>query len=271
MKPSSPAAQFDRGGRGRLTSVSPETAALRRSRYDPRRTQFDYLHMRYLLRSVTEALTRHGAGAKDILDVYRGPRPYDALLPREATVVGLDVFDVYGVADVVTEEFLPFPEESFDLVMSTEAFYYLRDPEHGAAEIRRVLRPGGAVLITVPLVWEYNRETYERRYTGPELLRVFEGWEGVEIVENGGRAVAWATLTGRLVNLLDERLPAPARRALRPLFMLAYLAINGIGAVLNAAETRGTRNSYTLPMNLMLTARKPRETEGQAPPPPTST
>jgi SAM-dependent methyltransferase len=258
MERSSPAAQFDRGGRGRIASVGPETASLRRSRYDPRPTQFDYLHMRYLLRSVSAALARHGADAKDILDVYCGPRPYDALLPRDATVVGLDVFDVYGLADVVTDEFLPFPDESFDLVMSTEAFYFVRDPEHGVAEIRRVLRPGRTAIITVPVVWEYNRETYERRYTGPELLRLFEGWDDVELVENGGRAVAWATLTGRLVNLADERLSAPARRVLRPLFAAGYAAINAVGALLDAVEQRAKRHPYTLPMDLMITARKPR-------------
>ena len=57
--------------------------------------------------------------------------------------MGLDILDVYRLADVVTEEFLPLPDEAFDLVMSTEAFHYVRDPEHGVAEIRRVLRPGG--------------------------------------------------------------------------------------------------------------------------------
>jgi SAM-dependent methyltransferase len=267
---SSPAAQFDRGGRARLASVSPETAALRRSRSHPRPTQFDYLLMRYLLGSVTEALRRYGADANEILDVYCGPRPYDELLPRKATVVGLDVFDVYGLADVVSDEFLPFPDESFDLVMSTEAFYYLSDADHAVAEIRRVLRPGRAVVITVPHVWEYNRETYERRYTGQELLRLFEGWDDVELVENGGRAVVWATLTGRLVNLIDERLPATAKRFLRPLFAMAYAAINAVGAGIDAAERQTKRHAYTLPMNLMITARRPREPTDEAPPTPTS-
>jgi SAM-dependent methyltransferase len=251
------AAALDRGGRARLASVDADTAALRRARYDPRRTQFDYLHIRYLLRSLTEALTRLGAGANDILDVYCGCRPYDGLLPREATVVGLDILDVYGLADIVTEEFLPLPDETFDLVMSTEAFHYVRDPEHGVAELRRVLRPGGAAVITVPLVWEYNRDTFERRYTGQELLRLFEGWDDAQVVENGGRAVVWATVTGRLVNLAEERLPRPARLLLRPLFAAAYAAINAMGAVFDALERRASRHSYTLPMNLMITARRP--------------
>jgi SAM-dependent methyltransferase len=251
------AAQLDRGGRARIASVDPDTAALRRARYAPRPTQFDYLHIRYLLRSLTEALARLGAGADDILDIYCGCRPYDGLLPREATVLGLDILDVYGLADVVTEDFLPLPDEAFDLVMCTEAFYYLRDPERGVDEIGRVLRPRGAVVITVPHVWEYDRDTYERRYTGPELLKLFERWDHVQVVENGGRAVVWATVTGRLVNLAEERLPATARRLLRPLFAAAYAAINGLGAVLDALERRASRHRYTLPMNLMITARRP--------------
>jgi SAM-dependent methyltransferase len=251
------AAQLARGGRARIASVDADTAALRRARYAPRPTQFDYLHIRYLLRSLTDALSRLGAGADDILDIYCGCRPYDGLLPRDATVVGLDILDVYGLADVVTEEFLPLPDQAFDLVMSTEAFHYVRDPAHAVAEIQRVLRPGGAVVITVPLVWEYNRDTYERRYTGQELLRLFEGWDDAQVTENGGRAVVWATVTGRLVNLAEERLPATARRLLRPLFAAAYAAINGLGAVFDALERRASRHSYTLPMNLMITARRP--------------
>lgn len=42
---------------------------------------------------------------------------------------------------------LPFKDASFDFVFSLNVFEHLRAPEKAAAEIRRVLRPGGRVFI----------------------------------------------------------------------------------------------------------------------------
>lgn len=46
---------------------------------------------------------------------------------------------------------LTHPDASFDLVTSTEVFEHVADDRRGFAEIRRVLRPGGAFIFTVPL------------------------------------------------------------------------------------------------------------------------
>jgi SAM-dependent methyltransferase len=49
---------------------------------------------------------------------------------------------------------LTFADASFDLVTSTEVFEHVPDDRKGFAEIRRVLRPGGAFIFTVPLTGE---------------------------------------------------------------------------------------------------------------------
>jgi SAM-dependent methyltransferase len=235
-------------------------AKMRRTRRQPRVTQFDYLHMRRLVDDLAAALARVGADAKDVLDVYCGARPYDDLLPPGAAATGLDVpGNPYGVADVVTDDFLPFADESFDLVMCIEAFHYVADPAHGVAEIGRVLRPGGHALVAVPLVWEYDRTILEHRYTGPELASLFAGWNDVSVVENGGRAVSWATLTGSLAGMIQWNLPDRRRLRLgvRPVFTGFYLLVNALGFLLDWAERRYVRSSATLPMNLLLTARRP--------------
>jgi SAM-dependent methyltransferase len=233
---------------------------MRHTRRHPRPTQFDYLHMRRLVDDLAGALARVGDGAQDVLDLFCGTRPYDDLLPRSARITGLDVpGNPYGVADVVSGEFLPFPDQSFDLVMCVEGFHYVVDPQAGVAEIGRVLRAGGHALISVPLVWEYDRTVLEHRYTGPSLERLFAGWEEVTLVENGGRAVAWATLTGQLVSMAEHHVPERARlrRALRPAFAGLYLAVNGVGFALDRTERRLARSSLTLPMNLLVTAKRP--------------
>jgi SAM-dependent methyltransferase len=233
---------------------------IRRSRRHPRVTQFDYLHVRRLVDDLADAVKRLPTEPRDVLDVYCGTRPYDDLFPAAARMVGFDVADRFGLADVVSSEFLPFPGESFDVVLCTQAFYYIPEPSEAVEEIRRVLRPGGTVLITVPVVWEYDTRTIEHRYTEPGLARLFAGWEEVWIVENGGWGVSWAAVTGSLFHRVEERLAGRRllRSLARPFFAGLYLGINGIGYVLEAIDRRFVRGSLRLPMNLLLCARRPR-------------
>src|SRR4051812_16319053 len=235
-----------------------EVRRLQRTRRHPRPTQPDYLHARYLVEALERTLPNVPPPVRDVLDVYCGTRPYQDLVPAGSKTLGMDLTDFAGVADIVSSEFLPFEDEAFDLVMCTEAFYYVDDPATAVGEIARVLRPGGSAVITVSLPWEYDRSTLEHRYTGPELEHLFRGWDDVSVTENGGYAVSWATLTGRIVYGVEEHLPAAARVLLRPLFVLAYILVNGAGAVLDRIERSRTPGANILPMNLMLTARRPR-------------
>lgn len=232
-----------------------ELERIRRARSDPRPTQFDYLHLRVLREDIARELAAMPEGI-DVLDVYCGTRPYEGLLPPASRCIGLDVTARYGAADVVSDEFLPFDDARFDLVVCFEGFHYVPDPAAGVAEIERVLRPGGRALVTVPLTWEYQRGGLEHRFTGPELERLFSGWDDVRMTENGGRGVAWATQTGRILDLGRQRLRGRLGRVaavLGPVFALLYLLVNLSGTAIERATGGG---SATLPMNLMVSARR---------------
>ena len=55
---------------------------------------------------------------------------------------------IFGNTDLVADSHrLPFADESFAVVIAMNAFEHYRDPPRAAAEIRRVLQPGGQVLI----------------------------------------------------------------------------------------------------------------------------
>lgn len=240
---------------GSTARLAPEALELvRRSRRHPRPTQFDYLHVRSLLDDIRSALGGVTGDVRDVLDVYCGSRPYDDLFPAGARHMGLDIVDnPYGVADVASDEFLPFDDEAFDLVTCFEAFHYVPDPEYGVAELWRVLRPGGTALVSVPFAWEYNATILEHRYTEPELRGLFRAWSDVRVVESGGQAIVWATVTGSLLESLRKRLP----RRLGAPFGLAYLGINGFAAMLDRVERRRPPGPARLPMNLLLVARRP--------------
>ncbi len=97
-----------------------------------------------------------GAG-KDVLEVACGPGVgLSYLVRRTRSVIGGD-FDrdilrltpqTAGVRLLQLDaQALPFDKQSFDLVILFEALYYLAIPEKFVAEARRVLRPGGRVLL----------------------------------------------------------------------------------------------------------------------------
>ncbi|QSB17403.1 class I SAM-dependent methyltransferase [Natronosporangium hydrolyticum] len=48
---------------------------------------------------------------------------------------------------------LPFPDESFDVVVAAEVLEHVPDDEMAMAELARVLRPGGVAAVTVPRWW----------------------------------------------------------------------------------------------------------------------
>ncbi|MGO4256411.1 class I SAM-dependent methyltransferase [Marmoricola sp. RAF53] len=74
---------------------------------------------------------------------------------------------------------LPFPDDSFDLVLSTDAWEHVVEDDQVAREARRVLRRGGRLLVTVPAgmdLWSGHDLAlgHHRRYERPELIELVE-------------------------------------------------------------------------------------------------
>jgi SAM-dependent methyltransferase len=74
---------------------------------------------------------------------------------------------------------LPFREASFDLVVSADVLYHraVGDDEGALAELRRVCRPGGVVLLNLPahawLTADHDRAIHTaRRYARRDLRRL---------------------------------------------------------------------------------------------------
>jgi SAM-dependent methyltransferase len=232
---------------------------IRRSRRSPRLTQYDYLHLRYLRDDLRTVLRSLEPPPRRVLDVFCGTRPYEDFLPPTAECIGFDVEgNPYGTADVVSDEFLPFPDESFDLVTCIQAFYYLPDSVHGAQEIRRVLRSGGVAVITVPLVWGYERAHLEHRFSETSLSHLFRDWD-VEIIENGGWSASWVTVTASIVRILEQQAPRRLRirELVSPLFAAVYVALNVLGMAMGKLERTRPPAAVALPTNLLMIARKP--------------
>lgn len=231
---------------------------IRRTRRFPRPSQPDYLHLVHLLADIRKLLRSLPEQPQEVLDIFCGTRPYDDLFPRKARLVGHDVNVRYGVPDVVSSEFLPFPDASFDLVTCFEGFHYVEDPVAGVGEIERVLRPRGHALITVPFVWEYDPGIMEHRFTSSELAALFKDWDEVGVILNGGRAVSWAALSGNMLDLCEQHLARTHGhwRLFRAAFMPLYFMLNVIAVQIDRLETRLLNTPLRLPMNLAVLARR---------------
>jgi ubiquinone/menaquinone biosynthesis C-methylase UbiE len=137
---------------------------------------YDALSHRLLLGSLFEGIAADVAAAAPdgarVLEVGCGPGHLSNRLTRQRglEVTGLDLdpamieraranADHAGHGDEPRASFLvgdvaalPFPDGSFDLVVSTLSMHHWADPTAGLAEIGRVLRPGGRAL-----VWDFRR------------------------------------------------------------------------------------------------------------------
>ncbi|HTB70419.1 MAG TPA: methyltransferase domain-containing protein [Solirubrobacteraceae bacterium] len=81
---------------------------------------------------------------------------------------------------------MPFEAGAFDVAASLDVIEHLEDDLAALRELRRVVKPGGALLVTVPAyqwLWSGHDEVnhHHRRYTRRSLQRVGEqaGWRQV--------------------------------------------------------------------------------------------
>jgi hypothetical protein len=110
-------------------------------------------------------------------------------------------------------------------------------------------------VVSVPYAFEYQRDNFERRYTGNELVELFDGWQDVVLTENGGRGVAWTVLTASMLDHAVGRASLP--RPLQRMAGAAYAVLNAAGVALARIEGRYAAGTAAFPMNLLVTARKP--------------
>ena len=134
-----------------------------------------------------------------------------------------------GVARVVAGNaaLLPFPASSFDIVLSSECIEHTEVPERALAEMLRVLRPGGVLVVTCPnRVWRWSLVVANlfdlRPYHGLEnwpgwrMLRRWVRTHGGETVQQIGLHMFPFVLpfTHPILRVLD-RLGGATRTALR--------------------------------------------------------
>ncbi len=134
---------------------------------------------------------------------------------------------------------LPFPDGVLDLVVAMDVLEHLPDDRTAAAEIRRVLRPGGAALIAVPTgmdLWSPHDEAsgHERRYERAGLLELLEG-AGMVIRD----VRSWNVLMRPLVRLRRRKITGSDVTDVHPLVNAALSGVIAVERVLPVHRLRG--------------------------------
>jgi len=148
-----------------------------------------YTGRRKILSSFVEDICRHVTDRRPrILDVGCGTGANLLMLSKYGDAEGVDVSEdalafcrERGLENVKlgAAEELPYDDGTFDLVTALDVVEHLDDDLAGLREMRRVLRPGGRVLLFVPtfmFLWGLQDDVsnHRRRYRMPELRRVLE-------------------------------------------------------------------------------------------------
>ena len=126
--------------------------------------------------------------APDVLEVgarARSGNLYRSWLPAGATYVGFDILpgenvDVVGDAHRLSS-FLP--AEGFDAIFSVSTMEHLAMPWVVAAEMNRVMRPGGLVFIATHQTWPVHDSPWDfYRFSEHSWATLFNKYSGFEIV-----------------------------------------------------------------------------------------
>lgn len=106
--------------------------------------------------------------------------------PQVGEYVGLDMRAGDGVDVVADAKSMPFPDNSFEVVISTDCLEHVDWPREVIHEAFRVTKPGGLFYLTT--VFDFEIHGYPNDYWRftPECIKQLLADAGFEVISNGG-------------------------------------------------------------------------------------
>lgn len=207
-------------------------------RRNPPKSDRHFLILAPLARQIHAEIERLLEGRDDarVLDIGCGAKPYLPWVASHAReYIGIDAAPGPYVDEVVQGEELPFDDASFDLVLCTQVLEHVEDPAAVLGEIHRVLRPGGAALISTHGVFLFHPDPPEAgsdywRWTHAGLRKAVSAagsWREIEVRPNGEVIACLAYIAAQFVDELGLRLHIdPLRRGLLLLLNTVAVALD---------------------------------------------
>lgn len=171
-----------------------------------------------------------------IADIGCGSKPYSHLFDTEC-YVGLDLPRQAGAANIAANilfdgKILPLADDSFDNAVTFQVFEHVFTPQLFLAELHRVIKPDGHLLMTVPFVWDEHEQPHDfARYSSFGLKAELEkaGFEVVQMDKSAANvSVLFQLANDYLYKVLFTRSPV----ANLLLAMLLTFPVSLLGIVL---------------------------------------
>lgn len=171
-----------------------------------------------------------------VLDVGCGKKPYESLFSCDR-YIGLEIDIPENRQNQKVDLFydgkhIPVKDEYFDNIVMFEVFEHVFNPDEFVAELYRVLKPGGAMLMTAPFVWDEHSQPYDfARYSSFGLKFILE-MHGFEILEQR-KTLADIRILFQLINSYIFRLLNTHNTNINMLLCLIFMSpVNILGQVL---------------------------------------
>jgi SAM-dependent methyltransferase len=156
-----------------------------------------------LTREQLDAFVAAHATNAHTLDIGCCDSPYSKYFPNR---VGFDIESGKGVDVVGDAHTLPFKDSEFENILCTEVLEHLHTPERAIAEMKRVLKPNGTLLLSTRFVFPIHDAPGDYfRYTKYGLRHLFRDWEIVEMREEVSTMKTIGVLLQRVVFQSDLR------------------------------------------------------------------
>lgn len=124
---------------------------------------------------------------ENILDLGCGVKPYESLFPLAKRYVGFDIVPGPEV-DIVGKNWdLPFQDNEFDALLTTQVLEHTAHIPETVSEMRRVVKKDGLIFVSAPLTYPEHEPPYDYfRFTRYGLREIFREFEVVSITSSGG-------------------------------------------------------------------------------------
>lgn len=134
---------------------------------------------------------------KLVLDLGSAKSPYSHWFPNRKSV---DINPDSGADIICDAHSLQIDSNSFDTVLCTEMLEHMYDPKKAVAEIERVLKPRGTVILTTRFVYGLHDVPHDYfRYTKYGLKELFKNFEILELKEETTNFETIGALLQRIV------------------------------------------------------------------------
>ncbi|TSA45577.1 class I SAM-dependent methyltransferase [bacterium] len=153
--------------------------------------------MRKLTRIRIEKFLEEHASDRKTLDIGCGDSYYRKYFPNCVTVDN----DPAKKPDVMADAHkLPFFDGEFENILCTEVLEHLKNPPLAISEFKRVLKPGGELILTTRFIFPIHDAPGDYfRFTKYGLMELFKDWKIELLTEEAGTLETAAILLQRII------------------------------------------------------------------------